>query len=648
MIGRGRLLGLLMPATLLLVTPASAAVRAVFVGVDDYAFSRPAVPAAGFANLRGAVADTGRIKAALTRSLGLALDQPGADCRSQNPVSITLTNRCATRSAIFSAWTAMIGASAPGDTLILYFAGHGAQVQDTRFSQASGTHSTLMAHDARNPSPPADGTAVDGEILDTEVREVIDAATRRGIRVITWFDSCHSGTANRGRPDTAARWAPALTTDRLPASRVPALRASRATRVVPGWRVHFGAAQDGQSALERSLEGAGRPRAGLFTRALASALEAMPDATFEDLAARVRDEVASASDGQQQPHAEGALRATITGQEVPVPSFAVLRRGDALTLQGGWLVGVTNGSRFALFADMKSALAGSAAGVLATAKVVEAGPTRARLQGEGAAAPLPAALFARELSHDFGSYRLPLAVRDAAAQAVVAQLEFVRVEPQAPFVLAARGDAMLLARDSGAAIARLPLPDAPDFALRLAWALEKVARVESWLAMVPPAPGLAFCLWPGRPDAGSALECPSAQGPTRLPRGRLSGFSVRSEVDDPRHVYLLGVSPDYSVTVVLPTHQGRDNATAFVDVRTGTDIAGIEFSERGPYRFVALSTALPIDPGVLAQTGAGVLEREACFNPGEQGVFCPVVVQARSGAQGDAWSAIRIDAEVPP
>jgi hypothetical protein len=165
MIGRGRLLGLMMPVTLLLVTPASAAVRAVFVGVDDYAFSRPAVPPAGFANLRGAVADTGRIKAALTRSLGLALDQPGADCRSQNAVSITLTNRCATR--------------------------------------------------------------------------------------------------------------------------------------------------------------------------------------------------------------------------------------------------------FALFADMKSALAGSAAGVLATAKVVEAGPTRARLQGEGAAVPLPAALFARELSHDFGSYRLPLAVRRA-------------------------------------------------------------------------------------------------------------------------------------------------------------------------------------------------------------------------------------------
>lgn len=635
---------------LLLAVPAAAEVRAVFVGIDRYQFAGKGPPALRFANLRGAVSDTARIKAALAKAMGLAVDQPGSDCRSANAISITLTNECATRDAILEAWRDMIEASQPGDTLILYFAGHGSVFRDTgSFSQAGGENSTLMAHDARNPELP--GT---GEIADLETRQIIDAATARGLRVVTWFDSCHSGTANRsGADDSAPRWAPALTLSGPWPGELPEIRRPVAAGTVPGWRVHLAASADDQTALERTVTDAGgiRTRAGLFTRALAGAIEAMPDATFFDIAERVRAEVETATSGAQQPQAEGALRATIAGQEVRVPVFAVMAGPQEMALQGGSLVGVTPGSRFALFGDVGTALSAGPARALVTARVASAGPASAALQAEApAAAPLPAALYARELAHEWGRFQLRLAVTDAAALAVVQKLGFVRAERGAPFSLTVSGDATLLARSGGAPIARLPLPDDAQFPLRLAWALEKVARVEAWLAGLqgmPRAPGLLLCLWPDSATARSPMECPPQRAPVAMPLGRESSFSVRNQAGQNRHVYVLVVSPDYSVLVVMPPNQGRDQALKADDELRSNDIARLTPNTPGRYRFVALSSARPIDPGVLAQEAAGVLEREACGDASAASRFCPTHNRDR-GPAGEGWSVTIIDAEVSP
>jgi hypothetical protein len=643
---------LLMLASLPAAAPAAAEVRAVFVGINQYKFSRPKVPEAGFADLQGAVADTVRIKAALAGAHGLVLDAPGAGCRSQNSLSITLTDACATKADILAAWKAMIEASASGDTLILYFAGHGSRRADTRaFSQASGFYSTLMAHDARDPEAPGDG-----EIVDVEVRKIIDTATARGIRVVTWFDSCNSGTANRSG-NAVSRWAPPLALPGPPREAVPAIAASRQPRVVPGWRVHFAASADGQDALERppADRSGSRVRAGLFTSALAAAIEAAPQASFADLAARVRAEVAQATEGRQMPQAEGALQATLTGREIRLPTFAVARRGEALEMTGGSLAGVRVGSRFALYGDMRSALGSGAQPPLAMARVMAADGLRATLQAQPpATAALPAQLFARELHHDFGSYRLPLAVADPAALAVVKRLDFVTVQPQAGFRLAplpaGMGAGMGLGGPDGQSIAVLPPAGDPEFPLRLAAALEKIARVEAWLAGLQARDGLALCLWTNGEPPGNAVICPSPPpAGLVLTLGQEVGFSVRNQAATPRHIYLLAILPDYGVMVVLPANQGFDSALGQGGQMRSTEISGLKPGSPGRYRFVGLSTTAPIDPGVLAQSGAGELDVDACLGAGGQ-IFCPDATRTRSGTgvrPPDDWSAVIINARVP-
>ena len=82
-----------------LPAPAAAALRAVFVGVDKYLYSRTNLPTANFDDLRGAVGDVGRIKAALRTAYGLDLDDAAPGRCTGNAVSITLLDGCATRAA---------------------------------------------------------------------------------------------------------------------------------------------------------------------------------------------------------------------------------------------------------------------------------------------------------------------------------------------------------------------------------------------------------------------------------------------------------------------------------------------------------------------------------------------------------------------
>ncbi|PZN96717.1 MAG: hypothetical protein DCF31_02685 [Alphaproteobacteria bacterium] len=436
----------------LTAVPAAAEIRAVFVGIDRYQFSRAHVPDAGFDDLSGAVGDTLRLKAALTRAYGLALDQPeSGECSSASAVSQTLTNECATKANIIAAWRAAIAASAPGDTLLLYFAGHGSRfIDDRALDQASRYNSTLMASDARRP-----GAQAGADILDNEVRAIIDRATGAGIRVVTLFDSCNSGTASRDG-NAASRTAPDLRVTGLRPQAAPAQYGSYGA-----YRVHLGAAGDGQDAKEVGSVG---NRAGVFTTALAAALVAAPRASFADIAARVVRDVTARTTGRQVPHAEGALRASLDGPEIRVPTFAVVSDGGRLLLGGGALVGVTRGSRFALYAATTDALrattdalrAGGDAPLL-EATVAAIAPGVATLAAIGPVpADLPGRLVAREVRHDFGKTVLRVGVDDAAALAVIQQLGFVAVDARGAFQLVPSGAGMALRGRGGIVLATLP------------------------------------------------------------------------------------------------------------------------------------------------------------------------------------------------
>ncbi|WP_439547199.1 caspase family protein [Sandarakinorhabdus sp.] len=632
---------LLTLAALTMPVAAQAAVRAVFVGIDKYQFSRNAgVANAGFDDLSGAVGDTLRIKTALAQAYGFALDVPTpGQCRSGNAASITLTDRCATKAAILQAWASAIAASQPGDTLILYFAGHGSRfIDDVALDQASRYNSTLMAADARQP-----GAVANADIVDHEVRGVIDRATAKGIRVVTWFDSCNSGTASRdGR--SASRTAPDLRVSGLRPIAAPAQYGAYGA-----YRVHLGAAGDGQDAKEVGSVGA---RAGVFTTALAAALQAMPRASFADIAARVVAEVTQATGGRQVPHAEGALRAALDSPEIRVPTLDVVVDGGQLLMTGGALVGITTGSRFALYAGTTAAVRAGGDAPLLRARVAQVASGMALLAPDG---PLPASLpgrmVAREESHGFGALKLGLAVSDPAALAAVQRLGFVAVTAQGPFSLTATGDGMALRRGN-MVLAPLPAADAPDFGVRLASALEKIARVEAWLEVLELAvvrPGVGLCVLNGDRASFDPAYCPVPPGRRTLKLEQPALLSVINEADAPRHTYVFAVGQKYEVTLVLPGFGAIEPPLAAgqaLPMPAGQDIVP---DEAGPLRFVALSSDAPLPAGVLEQSATDVVDATACLSAVAR-AFCLGADGARAGRFGrvNNWSAAVVNVEVVP
>ena len=332
----GLLLALL---TFSITAPAAAKIRAVFIGIDKYAYSQTEVPFADFKDLHGAVNDARAIKRTLAGVYGLDFDADGSGCSSENAQSITLINQCATRKAIFAAWNRQIAASSPGDTLILYFAGHGSRfIDDQEFRQASGYNGTILPYDARNPQP-APG-AVEAEIRDVEIKEVIDDATAKGVNVVTIFDSCNSGTITRDGPaDGQSRWAPASIS--RGARSVAAPSPGTVTGPGGGYRVHFAAAGDGEEAREVGAIG---ERSGVFTTIFADTIRKMPDATFADIATEVRLRIASSGHAGQNPQAEGALSAAMGKSEWRVSAFDVGSGDGQAWLEGGALLGITKQS----------------------------------------------------------------------------------------------------------------------------------------------------------------------------------------------------------------------------------------------------------------------------------------------------------------
>ena len=628
---------LMLATALLLGSAAQAEVRAVFVGIDKYAYGAVQPPNLRFADLSGAVGDTRRIREALVRSHGLAVGTmpDDANCQTRAPAALTLINACATKAAILAAWEQQLAASKPGDTLLLYFAGHGSTFLNEDSTQASGYNSTLMPHDARRPQ----ATALT-DIMDSEIRVFINRATSTGVNVVTWFDSCNSGTASRDG-NSASRSAPPLRVAQpLEKPRDPSVYGN-----LGAYRVHMGGAADGQDATEVGQVGA---RAGRFTTALAKALTDTPNASFADLAARVVGEVTRDSGGRQVPHAEGALRATLGGPEVKAATFDVVADGSRLVMAGGRLTGVTKGSRFALFTTTGEALGG---GKGLKAQVVEIGLGDAVLQPEAPLPPdWPAKLVAREIAHVFDGPKLPLAVADPAAMAIVRRLDFVAVDPAGRFRLQPAGSGFQLVGPKGM-LATLPPAADRMFGVQLAAALEKVARVEQWQTQISPRPGVTLCVRSEAEADGDTDPAWCRDKPPTAPALKTDSqikVSVINNSPVPRHIYVLAIGDKYSVTLVLPGFGAREKAIPKNETNAIPDDQSLTPDGPGRLRFVALSSDRPLNASALEQTDTDQIDSHVCLSPAA-GAFCRPD-QARSGAgnQVGEWSIAVVDAEVKP
>ena len=588
--------------------PSLAAIRAVFVGIDEYAYSEPNVDGAGFKDLKGAVNDTHNIKKALRAAYNLDLDldaDSAKPCKTANAVSITLINKCATRDAIFKAWQKQIDASAKGDTLILYFAGHGSQLTDNDNRQASGFNSTIMPHDARDPK-----ATEETEILDIDVKQYIDRATARGVNVVSIFDSCNSATATREGPaDGDVRSAPPRKANG-PLKRVAPYRPPGFGE---GYRVHLAAAADGEQARENGKVGI---RSGVFTTALVKTLPALSKATFADIATAVRLEVPALGPKAQQPHAEGALTATMGGDIRYVPLLDAENDAGTVWLAGGELTGVTVGSTYDLFETTTNALDNKSQVASATVKSVETARAVLSIDKDPNTLPKPPKrLVARETAHAFGAEAL--LVRNGGApqdSARIAQLlrdiDFVRVGEPARLAVTLGPDGYNLTGTDGAAISTLGPLLAPEFAQRLRNDLQKIARVQLLLSLLtdPTLADAAFCI--SNDLNTNAYGCePTTQsdGPV-IAVGKQVKLIARNLATEPRYIYVLAIDETFGVTLALPEGGGIDSAVAKGRPITASGTAGTP----GRLTFLTLSTDQPIKASVLEQSGAGARDPAAC------------------------------------
>ena len=93
----------------------------------------------------------------------------------------------ATKAAMISAMSDLIGKACKGDSVVITFSGHGTYQPDTDGDEADGLDEALCPYDLQT-----NGAA----LIDDEIRSIF--ATRKpGVRIVLISDSCHSGTVTR-------------------------------------------------------------------------------------------------------------------------------------------------------------------------------------------------------------------------------------------------------------------------------------------------------------------------------------------------------------------------------------------------------------------------------------------------------------------
>lgn len=646
-----KFLGFLLLLVAALPVPAHAQqIRTLFVGIDSYQFSSAPGRKAAFKDLKGAVNDSLRFKKALAQLHGLELDPLSEDvvspenCKGETTNSITLVNFCAKRDAILGALETLIARSAPQDTVLFYFAGHGSQYpSDSLFDQASGFNGTILPSDAREP-----GSIAKGDILDIELKAIKDKAAAAGIRFVTIFDSCNSGTATRDGASGESRNVPMLTVR-------PPVRGGVPTPVGPGggYWVHLAAAQDGEQAQEIPAGSVGK-REGVFTTALIEAMFAMPGATFGDLIREVRTRVALGGLITQTPVGEGQLTASLGSAARPKALFEAKLVEGEMQLQAGRLTGIVEGSRFSLFPSQAQAVAINAK-PLATATVTDVEDYVAKLALDAAHPNLGTDLVAVETMRGVGKLKLRIAnivkkeTERAKVQLALDALPFFGggkspVQAQIGSHPEKKGEAVLFAVD-GTQIGELGPVDAPEFAEKLSSKLRKILRVQQLLDLRTEngaaQSAIRFCV-DDQEYAAPSDGCPPMEKRQMrlLKRDAQAIVTVNNESDKPLYFYVFGIDPTFGVALVLPRPGDVDPAVAPLQPYRNVHDPVVPLA-KGTYRFVTIATERPINAAALEQDGTNSRSVVGCASPLER-----LLCDAQKGVRGASvpragdWKAI--------
>jgi uncharacterized caspase-like protein len=350
--------------------PSAAAVpaRALLIGVQDY----PGLP--DRLHLRAPAGDVARLRTAL-----LEAGMPAGDVT----VMTEREGRRPTRAAILDALAGLAADARPGEQVLVYFSGHGAQAPARRPArEPDGLEELYLASDAAH----WDGGAgrVPGALADFELEAALAAIRAKGAEV--WFiaDACHAAGLTRDATVAGARAKSVSAADLgAPVSpvalRAPPREAAPLMAQGRGGFTGFYAASPGYLALERPLP-AGAPDAtpaSVFTFNLVRAMGQGRFRTLRDLALAASSSAETGA-GAPAPVFEGALGGSVLGLTPAARTYRVRRAGDLLTVDAGVFEGFDAGAQVTLLAGPERRPAG-------TAHVTATGPASAQLSADGVA-----------------------------------------------------------------------------------------------------------------------------------------------------------------------------------------------------------------------------------------------------------------------
>ncbi len=317
---------------------ARAETRAVLVGVGEYLYLD--------ADLKGPVNDVG-LMAETLRLRGVAAGSITvlADEAAELPQGVA--RGLPDRAAILDALGDALAASAPGDTLVFYFSGHGAQAPDNDGDEGGGMDEIFLPRDTRGWNGGIG--EVENAIRDDEFAAFAARVAEREVKLVAILDACHSGTGFRALETGEARAryvSPAALG--LPDNDAPDALAEAAPP--EGEYVFLYAAQSDQRAFEYPV-GEERRWHGDFTRAITAVMREAPNLSYSALvqAAALRIET-RAGQAAQTPDVEGPMAdAAVLGGDAPgLARIAV----EGQVLKAGLLSDVTEGSEVALYSGL--------------------------------------------------------------------------------------------------------------------------------------------------------------------------------------------------------------------------------------------------------------------------------------------------------
>ncbi len=642
-----RALAIVVAAGLLTTGAARAdpAVHALFVGVNHYAYGDTHPGETDFKNLNGALNDVDLVKAALAQTYRLPLDKPSPKtCEAPGGVTVTLVDECATRVRIMASLQGAIAASHKDDIVLFYFAGHGSRLADPIGDKPSGRDSTILQSDARvNMNDPNSG-----DIMGVEIERVINAASLKGVNVVTIFDSCNSEGATRSLlGDVGERYAPKLTfppgvTHRLVLAPGPQ---------GAGYIVHLAAAEDDTASHEIPMPD-GKVH-GVFSYALAKALRDASatnglNLSYQDMFEEAKRNVTSLGYAGQKPTSDGAVTATFLGHKAVSARVLAVKHGEGggLVLAGGSLSGVEAGSVYGLFATNAQAASGAPPTSGRTATVASpVGAYAARLIRDAASSTAIDPKWARELQHKYSTQGLVVEIRvadpmlDKKIWDLLTDPDLSLVQaidptfhkqadasrPQYFVVADARG--VQLRSADGAEVGGLLDPKDPLFADKLMRSIRLTAKYETILGLrkgavdVQPTISLSSFGQDGRemPVTGSVMTIKRAQ------EGKII---LTNNAPTARYLYLFILDP--STLGIKLVEARRDTPVRFEAGQFATYSGTINWKDdtAGRVELLTLSTAEPINAAEFNQEG---VTRGAPANPLED-----LVLSAKTGTRSHA------------